>query len=487
MGDMIELALVLVPRLIFLRSLPIFNDEAIFLHWAYLWLQNPSHWWISLVLGSRQPGLTILLGLTQLLPLDPLLSARLVGPMCGTITYLALSRFDRQRNQTHSRLPLALLVGFSPYLLFFDRIALTESVVTMLASTAMVLAYHLLQKKSTSKSIILGLVLGIGWWMKSTMLLVAVPIALAFFLRYLTDKKERLQLLVSLTIAAGVAAVLVVPMQFHPLVHKASVSEGSIFLLTRDEFLSITAAARLDTGLTIIQWLLGYLTPIAVGLSAYAVYKRPRSAKVQYLLLFAILPIVLGSLSARLLTARYLIVSVPAILLLTHEGLSLLAGTGRNIVGVLLFGWMIFASGLLVTSPLSFYRYLGLFPKAQMDVSQYVTSWPSGYGVIEAIRFIENEATKHPAIVFIRLDAGNPESALAAYLPRHDIPVLTTARLPEVLAHKKELEESGAVLYFVSRGLQRAGLEDRLVEIARFNKPLDSEYVGVYRIDITKK
>jgi hypothetical protein len=117
-------------------------------------------------------------------------------------------------------------------------------------------------------------------------------------------------------------------------------------------------------------------------------------------------------------------------------------------------------------------------------------SWPSGWGVKEAVDTLIAESKKYPAssassqgarmLVFVRLDAGNPEDAIISYMGRAQIPVFFIQQINEI-ANIKEL--ATIPWYFVSRGDQHGGLDKYLTKVAIFKKPLDSEYVGVYRIN----
>src|SRR3989338_8278657 len=70
--------LFLVVRLINLTSVPIFNDESIYLHWGSFYFHSlDSPQTQMLVVDGKQTGVPLLYGSFQFLPLDPLVAGRL--------------------------------------------------------------------------------------------------------------------------------------------------------------------------------------------------------------------------------------------------------------------------------------------------------------------------------------------------------------------------------------------------------------------------
>ncbi len=176
-------------------------------------------------------------------------------------------------------------------------------------------------------------------------------------------------------------------------------------------------------------------------------------------------------------TARLLSMTVP-ILLLASAWVLETPFFKRYTMGLVACS-VIFFGTVLAVSPLGFYRLLAPFGAARVDYSQYVVGWPSGWGVKEAIAFLHTENTRRPIVVFTRLDSGNPEDAVHAYMFRYNIPAYY---LEDTSWVDQQPSLAASPRYFVSRGPQYAGLQDTLTEVARFNKPLDNEFVGVYRM-----
>src|SRR3989344_8137335 len=85
----ISVLAVLISRIINLKGIPIFTDEAIYIRWAQIGLNDPAHRYISLTDG-KQPLFTWLiypfLGVFQ----DPLFAGRFVSVLSGVFAVIGI-------------------------------------------------------------------------------------------------------------------------------------------------------------------------------------------------------------------------------------------------------------------------------------------------------------------------------------------------------------------------------------------------------------
>src|SRR5437868_2142427 len=82
---LILLLIYVVVRLTRLTALPIFNDEAIYLDWAWRELHTPGLLFYSLY-DAKQPLLMWLFGLAEILIKDQLFAGRIVSVLTGALT-----------------------------------------------------------------------------------------------------------------------------------------------------------------------------------------------------------------------------------------------------------------------------------------------------------------------------------------------------------------------------------------------------------------
>ena len=147
----------------------------------------------------------------------------------------------------------------------------------------------------------------------------------------------------------------------------------------------------------------------------------------------------------------------------------------------------VLATTLLISSPIKFYTKLVKLPALKSDLSQYFIGWSSGYGVKEAADFLVEKSKDKDIVVFARIESGNPTDALFAYL--RDVPyvaVTSEKYFWEKVYNNKEFidDPNRPDLYFVSRGKSMGDMSLVTSEVIRFTKPLDPEFIGIYKIEI---
>jgi 4-amino-4-deoxy-L-arabinose transferase-like glycosyltransferase len=76
-------------HLINITKLPIFNDESIYLDWAWTSWHIPGHAFDSL-LDAKQPLMIWIFGLSEMIFADPLFAGRLVSVLFGLLTAIGI-------------------------------------------------------------------------------------------------------------------------------------------------------------------------------------------------------------------------------------------------------------------------------------------------------------------------------------------------------------------------------------------------------------
>lgn len=428
------IGLFLLLRLSFLTTLPIVTDEAQYLHWGTRFLNAWDDPRMPLSLHGKQAFTFITAGLVQKLPLDPLIAARSMTILFSLLTVFALKK----------NVLAIFILATSPLFLFFNRLALPDTAVT--ASYALAMMLSLSKKQTLLKSIAIGFIVAIGWWFKSTALL-ALP-AIFFTLGF----KSFLPIFLSLVFSLGIIGVTgrVVPLA------------ETEHVFTVAQLLSAPWQYWLANIGKAFQTILLMASPFAV-LAFIKPFARPPLAK----WIWFLVPVASEILLTRIFNLRYLILAIPAFSLLIAEFLQ-----NKKILTYAVVITNTLFSLVLIVHPISFFKLLTPLPAVKADISQYIVGWSSGWGVKEAAEFLKNEAKSGPMTVYVRLDGGNPEDAMYVYLKNKNINVSPINYLTDPAPPRS---------YFVSRGPQYADIENRLTELIRFTKPLDTEFVGVYQ------
>jgi 4-amino-4-deoxy-L-arabinose transferase-like glycosyltransferase len=468
-------------RLFNLSIIPIFNDEAAYLSWGRVFIRHISDLGpIPLAIDGKQTGVPFLYGLIQLLPFDPLITGRLISIIFSLVTFVVTIGTAKKLGMEKSKILLALFLMFCPYLFFFDRLALPEAMVTACYTLSFYLLLSILENPTIKKGIFLGAILAFGWYFKSTILL-ALPVIFCILLIEIIKNREKWKILLVISLEIiGTLLLLVAPLLFN-LHYINGPHHDTDRLLTLAD--GIPWVMWIANARKIFSWFIVLCTPFTlIGLFTSLVHIKS-DKKLIYIFLWLIFPVVFEIFFVKSVMSRWPVLAVPVFLIIVAYGLSKIGKFGTL---VSYFMIIIFISGvsLLLFSPLTFFKAISVNTETRDDMVQYFSGWTSGYGVNEAVTYLSDRAKLQPVTVFVRLDGGNPEDAMHVYLPRFpNITVLALDNMWTLDRYQKEHPEffNGEV-YFVSRGNALAGLDNKLTEIKKFNKPLDPEFVGVYNL-----
>jgi len=419
---------------------------------------------LLLAIDGKQTAVPLLYGSVQFLPLDTLTAGRLATVLFSLGTLAAGYILAKKKIIQAPPVLVGLFLTFCPLLLFFDRMAMPDSIVTAIYTMSIVVLISLLEKPSIKKGILLGFIIALGWWFKSTVLL-AMPIIFLSVGR---------RLFLPLTAFMITFLVLISPLLLHPKYQNSPYKDtdrlipaqllenpqkiGQNFLLTGELMITTT-------------------TPLVFFFFLIAVFISIKERRNILLILAVLFPIFFESFFLKSITSRYILLVIPLYLLLAIEGLLKLANISKFLLFLTLSA-TITLSLLLIFSPLDIYRYLKFRPHVAADFYDYFQNWTSGYGVKEAADFVINKSAAGETLVLVRDDSGNPEDGVWVYL--HGKDKITFASLSKI-----NQIPPARWMYFISRGPQFGILEGKLKEMKKFYKPFNSgnsEFIGVYQV-----
>lgn len=461
-------------RLPSLTKLPIFNDEAIYLHWSQI-ITKTQQFFYPAVFDGKQPLPIWLFSLGGIFSSNLLLTGRFVVVLIGLGTTLGIFLTAKKLLDRKIAFLVALIYIIVPYVFFFERMALMEGMLNFIAIWSFYLVICLLEKPQTKLAVILGIVLGIGMWIKSSGIFFVILALSSLLGGYFFKKRDRRYLIVliySLIIFLAVFA----PLFLHPSYQRIAQKDLE-FRLSTSEILSFPANVWLRNFRFYFSWLLFYSTGFLLLFGFLGLRKS-------FLSLWFLLPFLAALIFSRQPNSRYIVLIIPFLVLLVGQTLKFLEK--RKIVFLVAL--------VLIILPCLFYdllqlikpeRYFYFFPQNQailIDKSQYVTNWTSGYGIEPVVDYLNQASKEEKILVGVRLDSGNPESAIFVYLERN--PKIDLFYYPldqpsiKLLISTDFLYQS----FVVTRDNQMGGMEDYLEEINKFYKPESENYVGLYLV-----
>ncbi|MCF8721920.1 ArnT family glycosyltransferase [Nitrospina gracilis] len=428
-------------RLFALTDLPIFSDEAIYIHWAQIILSDPAQLLISMTDG-KPPLFMWLNAVTLALFDDPLVAGRMVSILAGWAAMLGVYFIGRDLFSPRAGLAAALLYVLFPYTLFFDRLALVDGLLTALGVWSLRWAFHIVQETRDAKKAfrMLGVLWGLMLWTKASALL-WIFIPLLMFPMWGAHRRPGfwMQLGVALSIPLLMNAVI------YYLAPPVRVPGRLPFLHHLSYFIPLEELVRFPFMLWIRnlwvthEFFVTYLTwPIALlllmGLVTLIQKKDKRETAMWSWL---VLPGLMIVLVAQGFFSRYFLPMVPAAALIAGFTADRLAGwlAGRmarrtappatmpprfhtGAFALLLFGAGLAAAvwdARLLNDPRT-------APLHELDRLLYVEGMNSGYGVKEAADYLREEAVKnqqqrgYELYLMIPRLPGNPAEGITVYL-----------------------------------------------------------------------
>lgn len=483
-GTLIVIYLIL--RLINLTKLPIFNDEAIYLDWGWKELNTPNNLFFSLF-DSKQPLLMWIIGFSQKIFSDPLFAGRIISVLAGLATMIGLYFLSKTIFGKKVAIISSLFYILIPLFSFFDRQALME---TSIAAIGIWSLYFLIQTLKTKKLLfatLLGLILGIGFFIKTTALVFIISTLIVFAAHIFKNFKDKEIHIKNLLVSQAVSLLVLIPL-FTQSMFWETLSANDRYTLTFSELAHFpvkTWFSNLWNAIDIIFW---QITPLIAFFGVMGAVRSSRKKRVdQLIVLFWLLfGMAFVILTAKGIGSRYILPFLPLISIFSALAFTQLLNR-KIIVGALITVVALIPAVVLnltlMFSPVKYFDTLAKFTN-QSQKGGYISSWTSGYGINETVDYLKKQAKNKRTVASVRLDAGNPESAIFAYFngSRQIIPTYLDSRMfGEQLAEVDCLEASIPV-YFVSRDIQMAGLNKYFEEVERFYKPEGENFIGIHKL-----
>ncbi|MCL5785029.1 MAG: glycosyltransferase family 39 protein [Patescibacteria group bacterium] len=401
---------------------PIFADEAIYIRWAQLMKAEPTLRFISLTDGKTPLFMWLMTPLFKVFS-DPLLAGRFLSVLSGFVTlsgvlFLGWKFFNKQ-----SGIWAAVLVTIVPFMVFFDRMALVDSMLAAFSIWSLNLALLLIKYPRIDISMTLGYVLGGGLLTKPPGFfnILVLPVSLVIFNWKSKNRQWKFLKIFGLWIIAivvmgGIYSILKLGPGYSGL---AGRNEDYIFspidIINRpwDPFLPHLA--------NLVDWLPKLLTLPVLALivcgSVSVFIKKNKYGVV--VLLWSLLPLFAQMVLLKTFTARYILFSVPPLLFLGGWGIFLISQKFKKNLSVFVIGTLavilplsLFFDFRLLTNP-------SLAPLPQEERRGYLEDWTAGYGLKEIAQFLINESNHGLVVVGTEGSFGTLPDGLEIYLDTH--------------------------------------------------------------------
>lgn len=424
-----------VTRLANLTLLPIFNDEAQYLHWVLLMTQDMSNMWVSLKADNNKPLLYWLIGLIYNYFDDPLIAGRVVSVVAGYFSMAGLYLIVCRLLSRQAGVTVCIFFIVSPWHLFFNRLVHKASFLNCFFVWYIwltIIAFHGDKKLSWKYCLLMAGTIGLSLLTESTAILF-VFIQLLFKLVYFKDEKLPGWRTWALIYFPGIGIGMLPYLYLYSM--DASFQVNNIFV-PKVHGLSNVGAASLFLGIPrtalssvndVMSYFTVYLTwpVLLLSVAWFIINLRNHSRSLFVMTAFFVLPlIVLMGTAGRGYSRYYLFCSTPILIcgaMAFADMADMLKRVIKNHYVHKVITLIVLIIVLLPSARLD-YNLLTQPQSADLVVSdryQYVTGEFSGYGIPEAVAYLKSESKKQRIVVFTTQNWGNPEDAVAVYFSNH--------------------------------------------------------------------
>ncbi len=441
--------LYLVTHLAGLLELPVFADEAIYIRWSQLIIDEPLRYLFFAMNDGKTPLFFWLLTPFQFLFSDQLYAARFVSVLIGLVQMLVVMKITSLLTKNKKTMYLSgLLVMILPFWYFHHRMALTDGLLVLLISVSMLFLIReftgqksvnkvtvksllevLLKKPTVINVALAGFFFGLSLFTKiPAILFVPSLFLLSFLVPQRTNSNVLLaacKVFVSFGIGMAMFAALKVVPSFPQLFGR-----GSDFLFPLGELL---AGRWKETilGLPVYAgYFFSYMTPTLILLLLFGLFGKKNKTLVHIFFWSGLLYFLPVGIMGKVVYARYLFPAVLPFTLAAVFAIEDLFVWSKTVakkvtlhlvsVGflVLLLSNTVAYSGIFMISSITDHTKI---PFVSSDVVQYLAEWSSGHGLYETAQFLKEEAKDTTIAVATEGYFGSLPDGLNLYFHRRDV------------------------------------------------------------------
>lgn len=405
---------------------PIFADEAIYIRWAQVMRAEPTLRFLPLTDGKTPLFMWAMMPLFKVFE-DPLFAGRFLSVVSGFFTFLGVYVLARKVFNVKTAFWAGLLYVITPYTVFFDRMALVDSMLT--AFTVWIIYFAILLAKTLrlDTAMILGYLLGGAILTKTSGMVnfLLLPISILGFNLEKNKRKPFLRLVLLWGVAIITGFIMYNLLRLGPEFNQLS-SRNQDYIFSPTELAGRPLDPFIPHFKDIYDWFPKLLTwPIlfcgAVGLF-YILANLHKLGLI--LFLWGLIPLLLEMAFLKTFTARYLLPAIPTLLIISGFGIY------HILPRFVSHKPLSFVLMLLVVLPLPLYfNYLLLTnpqssPLPRAEKQGYFEEWTSGYGLKEIANYLIDQKKNGPVVVGTEGFFGTLPDGLYIYLDKANISVI---------------------------------------------------------------
>lgn len=518
-------SLIILISAIFLRTynleeLPIFGDEAIYIRWAQIMRNEPTLRFLPLSDGKQPLFMWVVIPFQKIFK-NPLIAGRLVSLCTGVMTMtgifvltILLFGLKSKEKKSHSEfspkssfsqvlkqvqkdkraikvgLVASMIYAISPYTVFFDRMALVDSMLSMFGVWTFIFSFIAFRFIRLDSAMLAGFSLGGAYLTKSPALFFLISVPSNWLVsKWPKNDKEKLVRFIKLSVltvvilgmALGMFNILRLGPNFHLLSSRNLDYVHPISRLLEYPFDPMVVFLK-----KIFEyfWYLGPGSIIFLYLISIISGFRNNLRNFLILSVWSVVPMIAVSEFSKTMTARYVLFTIPFLIVMSASGFLSINKVVKNLMRIGLAVFMIqsiLVNRLVLTN-------VSAAPLPQGERAGYLEEWTSGTGIREVSEYLKNYQNSNPnenIIVGTEGYFGTLPDGLQAYLYNYpDITVIgvgTRVRVLPIELYESKLSGNKTFIVINNSRLvtnyKKLGLE----LIAQYPKALRAQWTNEYK------
>jgi len=396
-GAILSLALFSL-RFVHLNILPVFADEAIYVRWAQVMRAEETLRFLPLSDGKEPLFMWAAIPFMKIIS-DPLVAGRMLSVVTGFASFIGVSLLSWLLFKSKKVTVVASIIyAASTFMFFFNRMALVDSMLSMFGIWTFIFAYLAVTKERLDCAMISGFCLGGAWLTKSPAIFFAIMIPTLWL--FASFKKGRGEILLKVLKLAGLTLVVL------------SIGYGMYNILRLGPNYSMIAKRNLDYVwpishiltspfnplITFLKhsigwiWAMGpfgilFLAVVGIAINVHKFWKQ-----IIILSIWFLVPIVIQSEYAKVFTARYILYSIPFLIVIAASSFNSTKKVWLRVSALLLI--------LFLGQSLIFNKALLLNPEAANlpsgERSGYLEDWTAGQGISQTANYLIKRQAENP-------------------------------------------------------------------------------------------
>lgn len=398
---------------------PIFADEAIYIRWAQVMRAEPSLRFLPQSDGKTPLFMWVMIPLFKVFS-DPLFAGRFLSVISGFFTMLGVFFLAKKVFNLRTAYWSAIIYVILPYTVFFDRMALVDSMLSAFTIWVIYFAILLSEKNRLDLAMILGYLLG-GTVLTKTPGMVNFLMLPLSILTFNKSKNSLLKLLLFWLVAIIIGFAMYNFLRLGPQFHLLS-SRNQDYIFSPVELLERPLDPFIPHFRDMADWFPKLFTPVVLIFIALGIFSSIKeiNRKAMVLLFWTIIPMLISMAFLKTFTARYLLTSVAPLLIFAAWGIEKISNFK------LIFSYIFLIIALL---PIITFNYQLLvepppdsLPKEERK--GYFEEWTAGYGLSKIANFLIEEKKKGRVVVGTEGSFGTLPDGLFIYLDKADIAIV---------------------------------------------------------------